>query len=129
MADDHVYVALSSEEHKQIRSGILKGQAHILHILKRITKIQRLKRERETAKHKLVQQYLVLLEKIEKLDELIPDTELPEELRIKAKKRVPKKVIQEAAKRVKIPKAPIEESSFVEDELLAVQEQLKRLTG
>jgi len=119
--EEKVYVSLSSYEHKANRSEILMAQADILHILKRLSKIERIKREKDIYKTKLIRQFTLLLKNIDKLETKIPEPKVPKNFREHKEKtkEEPKEAFQGDGIDV----------GAVENELLSVQEQLKSLNG
>lgn len=120
--EDQVYVSLNSEEHRSGRSEILRAQAEILHILKKLSRIERVQREKDIYKINLIKQYRSLLKSIGKFQDKIPEPRIPKILKTKQEE-----VIEEIHSEI------FQESGIdlnaVEKELLDIQKKLKQLNG
>jgi hypothetical protein len=132
MANEDVYVSLTSEEQRKYRSELLLAQTEVLNLIKKMQTIKDIRGEKTEYRQKLAREYSSVLEGLKRFNEKMPNPKIPKNLLDKN----PVADVTPFVKKVAVEKtyvAPQIESAMDEDalerELREIQEQLKMITG
>jgi hypothetical protein len=126
MVDESVYVSLSMDEQRKYRSELLLAQTEVLSLIKKIAVVEEIKKEKAEYRVKLAREISVVLDKLRKFEERMPDPKIPKSVLIKP-------IIEETLSTVEEKSERSVERDLrddaIEKELLDIQRQLKLLNG
>jgi hypothetical protein len=123
MANEGIYISLTSDEQRKNRSEILMIQSDVITLIKKISELEDLRKEKREVSSKLAQEYISLIKKLKTLDSEMPSPQMPKPKNVE--KTIPK---VEVEPKIKKPKNEKSKHHDLEEELLEIQRQLKMLT-
>ena len=132
MANEDVYVSLTSEEQRKYRSELLLAQTEVLNLIKKMQTVKDIRSEKAEYRQKLAREFATVLAGIKRFNEKMPSPKIPKNFLDKG----PVGDVAPIVKTIAVEKnyvAPQGESTMDEDalekELREIQEQLRMING
>lgn len=131
MANEDVYVSLTSEEQRKYRSELLLAQTEVLNLIKKMQIIKDIRSEKSEYRQKLAREYSSVLDGLKRFNEKMPSPKIPknflDKASVESKPFVEKTIVEKVS--VSQPTESTMDEDALERELREIQEQLRMMTG
>ena len=129
MAEEGIYVSLTSEEQRKYRSELLLAQTDVLNLIKKMQTIKEIRSEKAEYRQKLAREYSNVLEGIKRFNEKMPNPKIPKNFLdkspVESKPLVEKTIVEKVS--ISQPSESTMDEDALEKELREIQEQLQMI--